>query len=115
MNNADVLVNLGNECTNQTPSKVFDYIGRCKHIVNFYSLDEDTSKYYLEKYPYKINIKNKKTVDEIDLNNYIDFIYNSRKEKIDINSIKNSYEYLSAEKIAEEFMDILHVVEKENL
>ena len=56
MCHADILVNLGNKAINQTPSKVFDYIGTGKPIVNFHSLEEDTSKFYLERYPLKLNI-----------------------------------------------------------
>lgn len=56
MSHADILINLGNKSSNQTPSKVFDYIGTGKPIVNLYSLHDDTSKYYLEKYPNKLNI-----------------------------------------------------------
>ncbi len=56
MCHADILVNLGNKSTNQTPSKVFDYIGTGKPIVNFHSLVDDTSKSYLEQYPLKLNI-----------------------------------------------------------
>lgn len=56
MNNADILINLGNKSSNQTPSKVFDYIGTGKPIVNLYSLHNDTSKHYLENYPNKLNI-----------------------------------------------------------
>ena len=57
MRHADILINLGNKSINQTPSKVFDYIGSGRPIVNIYSLTDDTSKYYLEKYPCKLNIK----------------------------------------------------------
>ena len=56
MCHADILINLGNKSTNQTPSKVFDYIGTGNPIVNFHSLPDDTSKFYLEKYPMKLNI-----------------------------------------------------------
>ena len=111
MNNADVLVNLGNECTNQTPSKVFDYIGRCKHIVNFYSIDDDTSKKYLENYPYALNIKNKKIVDANDLKKLEDFIYSSRNEEIDNKEIEKEYDSLTSENIANRFMYIINLIE----
>ena len=54
MSHADILINLGNKSVNQTPSKVFDYIGTGKPIVNLYSLLDDTSKRYLERYPNKL-------------------------------------------------------------
>lgn len=112
MNQADVLVNFGNESSNQTPSKVFDYIGRCKHILNFYSIDQDTSKYYLKEYPYALNIKNKEQIEQEDFNQMISFIRNSRNETIDVEKIKKMYQYLSAEEISKKFMDTLRHVEK---
>ncbi len=56
MCHADILINLGNRTVNQTPSKVFDYIGTGNPIVNFYSLEGDTSKRYLERYEHAIHI-----------------------------------------------------------
>jgi len=53
---ADILINLGNQCVNQMPSKVFEYISTGKPVVNIHTLDNDTSKRYLEKYPMALNI-----------------------------------------------------------
>ena len=65
MCHADILINLGNKSVNQTPSKIFDYIGTGRPIVNLYSLENDTSKRYLERYPDKINLfEDEKQLDE---------------------------------------------------
>ena len=56
MNHADILLNIGNKSINQTPSKVFDYIGTGRPIINLYSIEGDTSMKYLDNYPNKINI-----------------------------------------------------------
>lgn len=57
---ADILVNVGNTITNQLPSKVFEYISFGKPIINFYSTDEDLGLKYFRKYPLCYNFK---TVD----------------------------------------------------
>lgn len=60
LDDTNILVNLGNTITNQTPSKVFEYIGMGKPIINFYFDEKDTSLFYLKKYPlcYNINVNN---------------------------------------------------------
>lgn len=78
MCHADILINLGNKTINQTPSKVFDYIGTGKPIINFYSLSDDTSKYYLQDYPSKLNVYER---DEL-LNENIKAINNFVSEKM---------------------------------
>jgi glycosyltransferase involved in cell wall biosynthesis len=54
--NSMVLINVGNLTTNQLPSKVLEYIGYGKPIINFYSLKKDTSKFYLSHYTNSIQI-----------------------------------------------------------
>lgn len=68
---SNVLINLGNTITNQTPSKVFEYIGTGKPVVNFYFDDNDTSLFYFKKYPLCFNIN---------LNNYDNSVISELKE-----------------------------------
>ncbi len=56
VDNADILVNIGNAVYNQTPSKLFDYMGTGKPIVNFSYSEEDTSLWYLKHYGLFLNI-----------------------------------------------------------
>ena len=79
MNDCDVLINVGNESPNQTPSKVFDYISTMKCIINFYSINDDTSKWYLSNYPYVLNIKNGGNVED-DTKKFIEFAKMSKKQ-----------------------------------
>lgn len=66
---SNILINLGNTITNQTPSKVFEYIGMGKPVVNFYFDENDTSLYYFKKYPlcFNLNLNNytAKDVEEL--------------------------------------------------
>lgn len=69
---ADFLVNLGNRTTSQAPSKIIEYIGCGKPIINFYNLDKDLCVEFLKKYPFSISIKETSTklpdkVNEVDL------------------------------------------------
>lgn len=56
VDNADILVNIGNAVYNQTPSKLFDYMGTGKPIINFSYSEEDTSLWYLKHYGLFLNI-----------------------------------------------------------
>ncbi|NCB33049.1 MAG: hypothetical protein EOM64_04075 [Erysipelotrichia bacterium] len=107
---ADVLINLGNECTNQTPSKVFDYIGACRPIVNFYSFDQDTSKKYLERYPSKLNIKDKENEDPMDLQSFEQFIHNSKSITVDPKKIMELYADCDSELIGRTFLKKIHEI-----
>ena len=53
---ADILVNIGNSVGNQMPSKIFEYIGTGKPILNLYKIPDCPTLKYLEKYPAALNL-----------------------------------------------------------
>ena len=53
---ADVLVNIGNSVDNQMPSKLFEYIGTGKPIINLYKSPECPTLKYTARYPLALNI-----------------------------------------------------------
>lgn len=56
INNADILLNLGNYHDYLVPSKIFNYISTGLPIINFKSIDADSSSTYLEHYENAIDI-----------------------------------------------------------
>ena len=58
---ADILVNIGNSVGNQMPSKIFEYIGTGKPILNLYKLPDCPTLKYLEKYPAALNLSEAQT------------------------------------------------------
>lgn len=56
INESKYLLNIGNKNSNQTPSKVFEYMSYGKPIINFYHGKSDTSYKVLKNYPLAINI-----------------------------------------------------------
>lgn len=86
LNSSNILVNLGNTIPNQTPSKVFEYIAIGKPIINFYFNEEDTSLYYLKKYPKCFNI-NLNNYSANDIEELIEFI---EKEKDNVLSFEEA-------------------------
>ena len=61
---ADLLVNIGNQNANLTPSKVFEYLSYGKPILSTYCLDGDTSKKYLDRYPLACCVDQRKPIEE---------------------------------------------------
>lgn len=51
MAGADVLVNLGNGVANQLPSKIFEYFGTGKPVLNLAKLPQDPALPYFARYP----------------------------------------------------------------
>ena len=107
---ADILLNCGNIPANQTPSKVFDYIGACKYIANFYSIDKDTSKKYLENYPWHIDIKNKEKLDLSDVKQFNEFAKKSKIELVDQTAVSRQYAEFTAEKLAGIFLKMFDLI-----
>ena len=51
----DILLNVGNKCTNQMPSKMLEYLSTGRPIINFY-YNKDSQYDMIEKYPLGLNI-----------------------------------------------------------
>ncbi len=51
MAQADVLLNLGNGVANQLPSKIFEYFGSGKPVLNLARIPDDPALAYFERYP----------------------------------------------------------------
>lgn len=107
MCHADILINLGNKSTNQTPSKVFDYIGTGKPIVNFHSLADDTSKFYLAKYPQKLNIM--ETDDDLSnhVANFIDFTEKCIGKTVQHEMLKEIYSEYDSKEVTRHTLQII--------
>lgn len=56
LNEADVLVNIGNNNEFQEPSKILEYVFLGKPILNVCTIENDSSKEMLKEYPLNLNI-----------------------------------------------------------
>jgi hypothetical protein len=54
-NKYDILLNVGNKCTNQMPSKMLEYLSTGRPIINFF-YNKDSQYEMIEKYPLGLNI-----------------------------------------------------------
>lgn len=59
MAQADVFINIGNSFPNMVPSKIFEYMSYGKPIISTYSIENEPSIEYLEKYPLALLLNDK--------------------------------------------------------
>lgn len=98
---ADIIINVGNSVANQTPSKIFELISLGKPIINFYNIQNDTSKKVLKKYPLVFNIY--KEYERKIINQFEEFCLINKGKKISFEEI--SQKYKTADTIAKEFIE----------
>ena len=101
LNNANIIINVGNNIANQTPSKVFELISLRKPIINFYSIKNDTSKKVLINYPLVYNIYQEYSKDVI--KDFELFCKNNKYKKLSYEKIKENYK--TSTEIAQEFIN----------
>jgi len=98
--NADIIINVGNTIPNQLPSKVYEAISTGKPIINFYTIEEDTSMQLLKKYPLCVNIK----LPNNDIKLFDDFCKNNYNKNISAMDIFKLYK--TSDLISNEFVKV---------
>ena len=99
---ADILINIGNDCPNQIPSKTFEYIATGKPILNVYYSETDPSLSYLKRYPSILNLKYGQKIDSQTILNFInDSKCTEKKHLADL------YSDISTENIVKRFCDFV--------
>lgn len=92
MQEADILINIGNRINNQVPSKIFEYISTGKPIINICAVEDCPTLKYLDKYPLALNIVEDKS------------IINEQKKRLK-EFIFSSFENLSEDWITKQYME----------
>lgn len=101
---ADILVNIGNKCTNQLPGKVCDFISSGKPIVNIYSIEADTSKRFLEDYPYKLNLYENEEIFLDQLLKLEEFCREYYNKQVEYETIEKLYDQFTSDNITSAFL-----------
>ena len=97
---ANIIINIGNKISNQTPSKIFEYISLGKPILNFYSTKNDSSKKALDRYPLVLNIFN--DFNKQDILSFNQFCKKNRNKILTFKEATKNYK--TASEIAKEFI-----------
>lgn len=107
---ADCLINVGNTCVNQLPSKVADYVSAGKPIINFYRSNRDTSKAFLANYPLALNILNRMDVREEDVYNVFQFVRGTAGRRLSPAEVRDIYRDRCADQVADYVNDVVREV-----
>lgn len=109
LSQADILINVSNSIPNQLPSKVFEYISTGKPIINISSIDNDSSRFYLDRYPLTISINelwDERMIEE-NVNKIIDFCHNNKDKIVSNNILNDLYSEFSVNNIVDKLRDII--------
>lgn len=88
--NADIFLNLGGPNPVMVPSKIFEYMSLGKPIISTYTIDNDSSKEYLDLYPSALCLDLRKNHDE--LITHIDtFIERKQNCHVPFETVKNLF------------------------
>lgn len=107
MNDADILINIGNSVQNQLPSKIIDYISTGKPIVNTCKHDNCLTLPYMKKYPLSLNIFEKDKISDADVREFENFCRNAKGKKIEFAEIQKLYETSTPKYVSNQIMGIL--------
>lgn len=103
--NTDVLLNVGNKNEYQEPSKLIEYMYSRKKILNFCSIESDTSLELIEKYSLKYNVLSNSDCDETLLKEIFDFLNSSKS--LEEESLKIILKDYLLDEVAERYMNIV--------
>lgn len=105
MRSADAFVNIGNNETMFSPSKVIEYIGFGKPIISTYRIDEDTSIGHLSKYPLSV-VADERNQDPREVAKEIDDILRVN-QRLNYDEIRQNYYINTPEAFFDSVSDII--------
>jgi hypothetical protein len=105
LNEADILVNLGNSISNQFPSKLLDYISLGKPIVNIYKIDDCPTLDVVNRYPLGISICEEECIDDA-CKKVRAFLEEYKGKRLSYKEVESCFSQYTPEKVADKFLDI---------
>ncbi len=106
LSSADVLINIGNSVENQLPSKVIEYMGFAKPILNIYKTDVCPSLGYYKRHPLAFNVKEGDLSDSM-INQVNNFLLQARGKTIPYEVIEKMFVEATPTYVAKQFDRIL--------
>ena len=90
LNEADILLNIGNLVSTMVPSKIFEYMSYGKPIISTYEIDDEPSAKYLQNYPYALLLNGKDSA-EINSKRIEKFITEALGKHLDFDELKDKF------------------------
>ena len=85
MSEADILLNIGNMTTYQLPSKLIEYAGMLKPILNISSVKKDSSTQFLSQYPAAKSICVMDEISDDMIEEIVDYLNNASSFDLNYN------------------------------
>jgi hypothetical protein len=104
---SDVLVNLGNTTSYQLPSKVVEYAGSGKPILNICFSKEDSSLQFLHGYGLAMNVIIKNGLPSCDMAEVASFIVKNAKKSLDKDALKEFIRPHQIEEISNQYLFLI--------
>lgn len=104
---ADFLVNIGNNCDDQIPSKLIDYFSTGKPIICFQKSDLSLEVEYLRKYPLALIIMENEISPQEAAKRIEAFCKRHKGEKIEFKSIEAIFKEFTPQYVAEQIYNVL--------
>lgn len=107
MNEADVLISVGNTIEIQVPGKIFEYMGLGKPIIHFCKTPKDPALKYLSRYQMTLIINE----FEIDVDGHAkqidEFLHLMKGKRMDYEEVKKRLPELDLESVTKKFLSIV--------
>lgn len=107
MQGAEILLNVSNSIVTQTPSKILEYIGTCKPILNFISVKNDICEGLLEDYPLSLTIFQEENKKEKHVQEVEEFISRMAGKLCDERLVAERYEKYTAKHFASKLQELI--------
>lgn len=107
---SDILVNIGNEMTNQVPSKIFEYISYGKPIINICKNRNCPTLKYLERYPLALNLYEEDDIFDEQVSRLNDFILNNHKKNVSESEILSVFKECTPEYCAKLLYETINCI-----
>lgn len=88
---SDFVLNIGNRTNTQVASKVLEYLGCGKPIVNFFNIEDDTSRPYFTGYPLYFEVKENEVIEETIIKEFVGFCQKNKGKNL---SFEQTYAHL---------------------
>ena len=105
MEEADVLINIGNSVPVHMPSKTLEYINTGKPFVNFYKIPDCPTLFYTKRYPLCLNIFEDENRTKEAAEEFIQFCIHNTHARVDRSFILKEFEDCVPRYIAEQILE----------
>lgn len=110
MQQADILVNIGNSIRNQMPSKIFEYFSTGKPIINLFKIDNCPTLPYTNRYPNCISLDESKDLNENICEQIENFIKQYKGCLIHIDKVMDMFYECTTQNVSDQFLEVVHNV-----